>query len=224
MKPRIALSAVALGMAFAAASLPVSAAVTIDQNQPLYDLISGTSIVLPMARFDNLTLAQSFQQTGANVAGAGIFLSNEGGNGLFDQSVTISLWTALPSESGATKLASASARFTSTEAQAGGAWLDVFWTPVSVTPGITYYLDFSSWPTLLGIGGTGDVYPYGQVYVGMEVPYKGFPQFDYTFRTYFDDAFRPDNGNGTVPEPATLGLLGVGLAGIGAIRRKKLAA
>lgn len=100
MKRPICMNSVHLAALSLAAALPAGAAVVIDQNQPLYDLISGTELLLPMARFDQDTLAQSFQQAGSNVAGAGIFLANEGGP--FSQTVTVSLWDALPNQAGAT--------------------------------------------------------------------------------------------------------------------------
>lgn len=137
----------------------------IDQNQP-----SGP---VYMAGFSQTDLAQSFQQANANISGAGILL--QAGVGGTDN-VQIAVWDALPNQGG-TRLAFASTQGTQ------GQWVDVFWTPVSVVPGTTYYLVFDGNMTL---GITGDVnnpYPYGHVYANPG--YGPFPGYDYGFRTYY---------------------------------------
>jgi hypothetical protein len=141
----------------------------IDQNQP--------SAPNNMAAFYQTCLAQSFQQTHTNISGAGINLMSSMGS---TDTVTIQLWaTGLPNASG-TMLTEASAVGTA------GQWVDVYWTPVSVVPGTTYYLVFTG-NTTLGIkGDENNPYPYGCVYAN-----SGFSQFanyDYTFRTYYNDA------------------------------------
>ena len=118
------------GIAFCLLSLFVvgsaNAAPTIDQDQPL-----DTG---PMAAIYQTGLAQSFQQAGDNVAGAGIFLSAWSTSG---STATISLWDNLPN-AGGTQLASGSAVGTA------GNWVDVFWDPVAVVPDTTLYLVFTS--------------------------------------------------------------------------------
>ena len=146
------------------------AALIIDQNQPNADAL--------LATFEQPDLAQSFQQANNNIAGAGIFLKPFVGTGGL---VTISLWNALPN-AGGNQLATASAP------GSPGAWLDVFWNPIAITPNTTYFLVFTS-ATTLGIGGGVDPYSRGQAYAN--AGFQAFPLFDYTFRTYYDNNFVP---------------------------------
>lgn len=184
-----------------------SATPILDQNQPAVYSI-------PLAGFDQPGLAQSFQQTHGNIDGAGIHLN--GGHGTTD-TVTIALWNALPNQPGANLLASGSGTATA------GSWLDVFWSPATVTPGTTYYLVFTSpdtnvATTLLIDGPVNNPYPNGEAFAN--AGYQAYPNDDYTFRTYYDNAVN------SVPEPASLGLFGIGSAGILALvllrRRRQL--
>jgi hypothetical protein len=65
-----------------------------------------------------------------------------------------------------------------------GTWVDVFWTPVDVTPGTTYFLVFTG-NTTLGIAGeTTNPYPNGMSYANPG--YTPYPNYDYAFRTYYN--------------------------------------
>lgn len=168
-------------VAIAALSM-VAVADTVDQS----DLTNNAY----MAAFSQSDLAQSFTPSANNVSGAGIQLFY-GAPG-----VTISLWDKLPN-AGGTQLASA----TSGPAN-DGQWVDVFWSPVAVTPGQTYYLVFTSIGNAGGIAGdVNNGYPGGMVFANPG--YQPFPGFDYTFREYTGAA---------TPEPASLALLGTGAA------------
>ncbi len=138
----------------------------VDQNQP-----SGPSYI---AAFSQTGLAQSFQQTNANISGAGILLQAAIGS---SDNVTIQLWTNLPN-AGGSMLAEATATGTA------GTWVDVFWTYVNITPATTYYLVFTGNTTLGIAGSTTNPYAYGQCYANSG--YGSFPAFDYAFRTYYD--------------------------------------
>ena len=137
----------------------------IDQNQP------DSSAYI--ADFSQTCLAQSFQQTNGNIAGAGIFLQHSVGG---SDTVTIQLWTNLPT-SGGTMLTEAG-----TTGQAG-TWCDVFWEAEEVSPGTTYFLVFTGNTTLGIAGGATNPYPYGCVYANPG--YEEFPDYDYAFRTYY---------------------------------------
>lgn len=186
-----------------------NAAILVDQDQP-----SGPTY---MAAFSQTDLAQSFQQDNDNIAGAGILLQPDIGT---TDLVTIALWDALPNVAGASQLASGSGSGTA------GTWFDVFWSPVPITPNVTFYLVFSGNTTLGIAGDTSDPYAAGQVYANSG--FGSFPSFDYAFRTYYED----DMGNGgngvpgdvaAVPEPTVIGLLALGLLGIAFAGRRQRA-
>jgi hypothetical protein len=144
-----------------------------------------------MAAFAQTDLAQSFTPSANNSSGAGVFLYTIEGS----QGITISLWDNLPNQNG-NELASATSG-----AVGANQWVDVFWNPVAVTPGKTYYLVFTSVNNASGLWGDVDNnYPGGNVFANPG--YQSYPDFDYTFREY----------SSGVPEPATLSMLGAGVA------------
>jgi len=178
------------------------AAVVIDQNQPI-----GAEYI---ASFEQSDLAQSFQQANENIAGAGIFMEPDIGS---TDTVTISLWDALPNQAGANLLTSGSGSATA------GAWFDVFWDPVAIASGSTYYLVFTSLSDTLGISGSiNNPYAFGKTYAN--AGFNPFDIYDYTFRTYYDNETVPSTGQ--VPTPATALLIGFGFAGLALSRRRFL--
>jgi hypothetical protein len=182
-----------LGFVF---TVSASAAIVVDQQQLIETHV--------MAYFSQPDLAQSFQQSSGNIAGAGILLRSAVGT---TDLVTIGVWTALPN-AGGTQLASASATGTA------GQWVDVFWTPVSTVVNTTYYLVFSGNTTLAIAGSTNNPYLSGQTYANEE--FFSYPTFDYTFRTYSDDAWPsqvPDSGS-------TLAIFALSLIGLHVVRSR----
>ena len=168
---------------------------TIDQNQPSHSIY--------MAGLYQSGLAQSFQQSSGYISGAGIFLFPGIGT---TGNVVISLYDALPNNSGHL-MASGTALGTQ------GNWVDVFWTPVSVTSGASLYLVLSGNISLGLAGEVNDPYPNGQVYAN-GFNGGGFTDFDFAFRTY--------TASSPVPEPAAMLLLGSGLIGLFVYGRKRL--
>jgi hypothetical protein len=181
----------------AACAMPAQATDFVDQSDPVANAY--------MAGFAQGGLAQSFAPSGSNVSGAGLFLVN--GVGTTD-TVTISLWTDLPDQAGATLLASASTT------GSAGSWADVFWSPVSVAANQTYFLLFSGNNTLGAAGDTQNNYVSGHTYAN--TGFGSYPGYDYTFRTYTSDAVSPS------PEPASWALMlgGFGMVG-GALRSRR---
>jgi hypothetical protein len=117
--------------------------------------------------------------------------------------ITIALWSNLPS-SGGTLITSGTANTTT-----NSHWLDVFWTPVAVTPGTTKYLVFTEPDSFRYAiaGSTSNPYPNGHFFLGT----SSQPTWDATFRTYSDSAF----GISAVPEPSTWAMMILGFGGIG---------
>jgi hypothetical protein len=138
---------------------------TIDQNQPVGNIY--------IANFSQTGVAQSFQQTHDNISGAGILLQADVGS---TGTVNIQLWTGLPN-AGGSKIAEGTTTGTA------GTWVDVYWSPTTVTLGTTYYLIFEPSTNGLGIAGTTNVYPHGIAYAN--AGYGAWPAYDYAFRTYY---------------------------------------
>lgn len=206
----------AAALAALAASGSALAADVIDQDQESHPKT--------LALLSQTDLAQSFEQTADNIAGAGVFLS---ANGLGPVAITISLWDALPNADG-TELAAAT-----DTTYANSHWFDVYWTAVPVTPNKTYYLVFTeAYQTNYGIAGD-FTNPYGGGIAYANTGYSSLPALDYAFRTYSDPSYVPPTpptppvtGDArAVPEPATwaLMILGFGAAG-GALRRRRAVA
>ncbi len=155
-----------------------------------------------MADFDQPDLAQSFTPGANNSSGAGIQVN---GSDSQTGTISISLWSNLPNMGGSL-LAGGSASGN------GNSWIDVFWAPVAVTPGQTYFLVFSSAATSFSIGGdTTNPYPGGNVFANSG--YESYPSYDYTFRTYAEAP--------PVPEPETWVSLLAGLAVTAALARRR---
>lgn len=122
----------------------VSAQVLVDVDR------SGVTVGYPFAPG---FIAQSFSTDKSNVAGAGFQVRSFFGDPNLPTEtavLTVSLWTALPSEwrgstithPNATRLATGSVDVTSSYGQF--VWGEVFWQPVAVQPGVTYWLTAGS--------------------------------------------------------------------------------
>lgn len=201
-----------LAVAAALGTIPAtaSAADVIDQNQPNHSM--------GITYFNASLLAQSFTPTADNVSGAGVFLWE--GHGRDPMTLTIDLMTGLPGSPGGATLASAS-----TSVERGGGWVDVFWDPVAVTAGTTYYLVFGATAPVrmedpyldyYGIAGVGgNAYAGGKIHVPPFLP--GYDVYDYAFRTYADD--RVDVS--PAPEPAGWALMITGFGAAGSALRRR---
>ncbi|MBY0490127.1 MAG: PEP-CTERM sorting domain-containing protein, partial [Gemmatimonadaceae bacterium] len=167
--------------------------------------------------------AQSFKPSADNISGAGFFLSNSGLNAVVT-ATTINLWTGNPS-AGGVKLAGGTANITTSPHPFSGNWFDVFWSPVAVTSGQTYWLTVGGSPAqtayaLLTVSGGGNAYAKGDAWYNLSLSETdGYaPIFggvaDFAFRTY---------ATTTVPEPSTFALVlaGVGAVGLAAKRRRR---
>jgi hypothetical protein len=162
---------------------------TIDQDAPTNNAC--------MAGFGQTDLAQSFIPAASDCSGAGIFMYT--GSGV-PETLTIELWDALPT-AGGVMMASGTGLATP------GTYFDVFWPAVSVTPGNTYVLVFSTTASMCYAGDTTNQYPFGQVYANPG--FDSWPFFDYTFRTYTGGAGGLTlSASGVCPGPVQISLSG----------------
>lgn len=178
--------------------------------------------------------AQTFMTTAGNIAGGGFYLHNQDyqlPTSIDNPWLTISLWDGDPGLPGSSRLAGGMV----SNIQSGGgyfgnewAWADVFWSPVAVTLGHTYWLVAgngapgwaSLWASYTPPAAPGSLYPDGTICsndFGETGPWLCRGDGDATFRTFTD----PDFQAATVPEPATITLLAGGIVAMAATRRRR---
>jgi hypothetical protein len=200
----------------------IAAAATIDQV---------TGVGVPYSGVNNLSgKLQEFTPTQNNVAGGGFYFSKlyKDAQGLdVPVNMTIAVWNGLPGTGSV--IASGTALLSKT------GWLDAFWSPVSIVPGASYYLALTTAGVPLNSssnpanGGTepvvnggffnysGNSYQYNPTNPPPKGSLQGPYGFDWSFRTYYDDAPSP------VPLPAAAWLLLSGLGGLGFLGRRRKA-
>ncbi len=215
MRPFTHPKAVLLAGLLALSAGPAPAAIVIDQNQPVADAgFSGYSFLFFPYR------TQSFRQSANNIAGAGVLLRGANDNNV---NVTLGIWDGKPGDAASNLLASGSGLPTGVDNTNDQAWFDVFWTPVALTPGTTYYLDVDATNSgeLALKTNSYDPYPDGNIFSSAFAPQT---QYDYVFRTYADTTFNQvaidDPISRDVPEPEGFTILSAGLGWFAVLRRR----
>ncbi len=177
------------------------------QNNGLDFIFSGT---------DQFWSAQTFRTSSSNISGAGFRLTEEGLT--TSGQVTIDLWGAAPAPGGS-PLAGGTVSFDLTGA-GNTAFFDVFWSPVTVTPGQLYWLTLGGSPAGQGAFPMGDLstdlYPDGVAYFNQGTDYETEPYYQYgngdlDFHTYTDLTATPEPGSVTLLATGLVGLLGAGV-------------
>jgi hypothetical protein len=172
-----------------------SAQIAVDQSNLTLD-----HFILNSTYTSSNYFSQSFIPTASNVAGGFVEVYSN----TYPYTVTLTLWDVNPYLDNSNPLATGSTTFST------GGGVSVYWTPVAVTPGNTYFLQLSTTGQIQQIDySTNDQYANGVLYVD-NTPWwgGGLTGPDLVFKTYADVT--------PVPEPATYAAL-AGLAAFGLV-------
>jgi hypothetical protein len=187
-----------------------SAAQVIDQNSPgeLGRSLSGPEVIV-----------QSFVQLASNISGAeiGIDLGNSVNPQTPPTAMNIALWTSLPRTAGSVSLASMGGVYS---VSSGFGIFKANWSPVSVSAGQTYFLEFTStasYPRTYFSVGRNDYLPGDIFSNNADGTFRPiFAGVDLNFKTFQDNQFVS-----AVPEPSEWVLMVAGLGLVGALARTR---
>lgn len=203
------LSRLATIALLATVAAPVSAQNVIDQQQNSSD-----------GRFGFLSSwsGQTFTAGSSNISGAGFFL-DYGSFVSGSSTATIELWSNLPSQGGV-RLAAQTGLL---QPDANG-WFNLFWTPVGVTAGQSYFVGIYGDPNNFSVTttfGSGASNPNGGAWYNYSndvgSTYSDFSNYDLSFRTFTSGSASIT----AVPEPGTWLMMSMGLVGLAVVARRR---